>query len=109
LLVRYEDLHENPHHELRRVLDFLGVSHRDEVINEAVNCCSFEKMRNLEKTQQFDMKLKPANPEDEESYKTRKGKVGGFVEYLNEQEIAYINRLINETLSDFYGYNINVN
>ncbi|NEP21579.1 sulfotransferase domain-containing protein [Moorena sp. SIO3I6] len=104
LLVRYEDIHENPHQELRIVLDFLGVQYRDEVINEAVNYSSFEKMRNMEKTQKFDLKLKPANLEDEESYKTRKGKVGGFAEYLNEKEIAYINHLINDTLSDFYGY-----
>lgn len=104
LLVRYEDLHENPHGELRRVLEFLEVQYREEVISEAVNYSAFDKMRKMEKKGKADPKLKPANPKDEESYKTRKGKVGGFWEYLNEEEIAYINRLIDDTLSDFYGY-----
>jgi hypothetical protein len=104
LLVRYEDLHENPHRELKKVLDFLGVQYREEVINEAVNYSSFDKMRKMEKKGKVDSKLKPTDPNDEESYKTRKGKVGGFSEYLNEEEIAYINRLMNESLSDFYGY-----
>jgi len=104
LVVCYEDLHKNPHAELMKVLEFLGVTYRDEVIDEAVASTSFDKMRQREKSNADNPMLKPANVKDEESYKTRKGKVGNFTEYLNEAEIAYINQVIAEKLSDFYQY-----
>lgn len=105
LLVRYEDIHKNPQKELRRVLDFLGLQTiNDEVINEAVKHASFENMHKMEKEDTFNsFRLRPTNKKDEESYKTRKGKVGGYVDYLNKEEIKYLNQSIGDTLR-LYGY-----
>lgn len=106
LLVRYEDIYANPQNELRRVLDFLGLQAiSDGVIAEAVSYAFFDNMRRMEEEDEFDSgKLRPKDRSDKESYKTRKGEVGGFAEYLNANQIEYLNRKINETLSDFYGY-----
>ncbi len=105
LLVKYEDLHLEPHRELEKVFDFLGLSDiSDGVINEAVEYARFDNMRRMEArgTAQTD-KLKPGDKSDLESYKTRKGKVGGFEEYLSKEDIEFINRKMEE-LSPFYGY-----
>jgi hypothetical protein len=106
LLIRYEDIHTNPEKELRRALDFLGVqSVKDEIIAEAVQFASFSRMRKMEIEDQAGVFiLRPADAQDEDSYKTRKGKVGGFVEYFSESEIDYMNRLIEAELPSIYGY-----
>lgn len=106
LLVRYEDIHADPCKELRRVIDFLGLPKvEDGIIAEAAQYASFENMRKMEEENAFNIgRLSPADRTDPESYKTRKGKVGGFTDYLNAAEIEYLNRTMAETLSDFYGY-----
>ena len=106
LLVRYEDMHEDPKRELRRVLDFLDLKEvSNDVIAEAVRFTSFENMRKMELADKFkSTRLRPLDKEDKESYKTRKGKVGGFIDYLSRENIEYINRKMNEELSSLYKY-----
>jgi len=41
---------------------------------------------------------------DPESFKTRKGKVGGYVEDLSESEIAELNDKLKRELNPVYGY-----
>lgn len=106
MLLRYEDLHADTEGQLRRVLDFIGVPGiTDEVIAEAVEAARFDQMRALEKQDAFgSAKMRAANPDDPESFKTRRGKVGGFVDYLGESEIRFIDEAVKSELSDFYGY-----
>jgi len=107
LLVRYEDMKTDPQRELRRVLDFMGLGTiPDETIAEAVEFASFDNMRRMEAQDAFQSGiLKPADAKDQESYKTRKGKIGGFAEYLSEQEIQTLNQRMRTELSDVFGYN----
>jgi len=110
LLVYYEDLHSNTHHELRRIAHFLGISSlKDETINQAVDYASFDNMRKMEIQNEDSTEniLKPFKKEDEESFKTRKGKVSGFTDYLSQEDIEYLNKRIKESLSDFYKYKQN--
>lgn len=108
LLVRYEDMRRDPARELRRVLEFLGLFPIDEaVIQEAVRYASFENMRKMEREGDFKSGvLNPAERSDEDSYKTRKGKVGGYADYLTEDQIKRLNHKIQNDLSAFYGYGI---
>ncbi len=39
---------------------------------------------------------------DPETFKTRKGEVGGYREYLQGEDLAYVERVINEQLDPFY-------
>ena len=48
--------------------------------------------------------LNPAQRSDEDSYKTRKGKVGGYTDYLTEDQIQWLNNKIQSDLSAFFGY-----
>lgn len=106
LLVRYEDLKRDPCKELRRVLDFLDLTEiSDQTICEAVEYASFENMRKLEEQGKFSAgMLKPADREDVNSYKTRKGKIGGYREYLSQNEIERLNEKMLASLSSFYSY-----
>jgi hypothetical protein len=105
LLIRYEDMRANPQYTLRQTVDFLGLSNiGDEILRESVEYASFENMRNMEATGRFSSGiLNPANSEDKSSYKTRKGKIGGFVDYLSESEIEELNLKMHK-LNRFYGY-----
>jgi sulfotransferase family protein len=104
LMMRYEELHEDPHKHLMRALRFLGINGiPDSLIDEVIDFCQFANMRKLEKKGVSGLRL-PASvdPQNNEVYKTRKGKVGGFTEYLSDEEIAYIDAKIQSKLSDYY-------
>jgi hypothetical protein len=109
LLVRYEDIHEDPHRELQRVLKFIGVNPVSErIIDDAVKFASFNNMRSMEADGKFNARqLKPADKLDQESYKTRRGKVGGFADYLNEDDINFLNQQMDENLMEIYNYRSN--
>ena len=43
-------------------------------------------------------KLKPINTNEIEGLKTRSGKIGGYKEYFNEEQLAFINSMLNNHL-----------
>lgn len=94
LLIRYEQLHAAPGDRLRDVLRFLGAGAVGrEHVAEAVTYASFDNMRRLERANVFgDPRLRPGDPHEPETYKVRRGIVGGYVDYLSQADVAYINR-----------------
>ena len=106
LLVRYEDLKADPQRELRRVLNFLGLQIiSDSTLAEAVEYASFENMRKMESSGKFQSgMLSPGSQGDQDSYKTRKGQIKGYINYLNEKEIQDLNHKLATNLSNFFGY-----
>jgi hypothetical protein len=102
-LISYEELHEDAEKVLYHILKFIGVDSIDqEVLQEAVNFSSFENLRKMEADNYFasqsggdDIKrLTPGDIHDPESFKVRKGKVGGYKEYLSREDIEYIDNLV---------------
>jgi hypothetical protein len=106
LLVRYEDLHADTARELRRVARFLGLAGVTEAtIEAAVEHGSFGSMKKREATRPADgTPLAAGKAGDPESFKTRRGKIGGFVDYLSADDVAWLNRRIDTELDPFYGY-----
>lgn len=106
LLVRYEDLKAAPQAELRRVIDFLRLDFiPDAALADAVRFSSFENMRKMEAENRFQSAiLQPADKGDDETYKTRKGKVKGYLDYLEPDQIRALNRLMEDLLSPIFGY-----
>jgi len=91
LAVSYEQMRADPAPTLARVLTFLGIADADSVAPGAVAFASFENMKKMEASGQYGRKMmQPGNAADKESYKVRKGKVGGYREYLTDQDLAYI-------------------
>ena len=106
LLVRYEDIHQDPHRELRRVLDFVGIHGvSDDVIDDAVRYASFSNMRQMEMEDAFDSnKLRAADKSDQDSFKTRKGEVAGYHNYLTAEQIAALDAKIDAQLHPRFKY-----
>jgi hypothetical protein len=48
--------------------------------------------------------LRPADRNDEESFKTRKGVVGGYTSYFTADDVAWIDARIRERLDPAMGY-----
>lgn len=106
LLVRYEDMHADCAEQLKRVLGFIGVVDvSSECIQSAVEYGQFENMRELERANAFNTKIfRPADPKDPESFKTRRGVVGGYSKYLSSGDIEYMNLSIRDKLSDVFEF-----
>ena len=107
LLVRYEDLRRDTAGELRRILQFIGEQPTDDELAEAVSFASIENMRALEEKKAFWFSgsvLKPAVRGNVDSYKVRRGKVGGFRDYFSDAEVEEIERYVRERLDPVFGY-----
>lgn len=101
LLVRFEDMKKDTIKEMKRIVDFLGVDVRDEVISAAVEYGSLENMKKLEQENAFKDKRMKAGGKDPNSFKVRKGKVGGFKEELSKKDIKYVNNLMEKLSLDY--------
>jgi Sulfotransferase domain len=107
LVVRYEDMRAHPEQALGRILAFIGTPGSEDEIREAVAFASFENMRKMEANSTFWLsggRMRPRDQTNPQSFKTRRGKVGGYRDYFDEREIAEIDRLVAEQLSPVFGY-----
>lgn len=104
-LVRYEDLRAAPLEAFRDLLGFFGLPEVDDGrLVRALAFASFENMRRLEASGQFDDDtLRPGDPADPESFKVRRGKVGGYVDYLSAEEVAWLDAEV-ARLDPAFGY-----
>jgi hypothetical protein len=106
LLVRYEDLHSDPAATLRRVFDFLGLpSVGDDALDRAIEYCRFDNMRRMEVEGHFQSaRLKTRNPSDPDSFKTRRGEVGAYREYLDPETLSYLDGRVASDMPPLFGY-----
>ncbi len=109
LLLRYEDMQADPAAQLRRVLDFMGLAAiGDGTVKEAVEYASFRNMQKIESGEEVkSFKLKAGDVNDPNSYKVRRGKVGGYRDDLTPAEIAQLERKMAAKLTPFFGYQPN--
>ena len=108
MLLRYEDLRQNTAHELQRILAFLDVSSAisNQTIAEAIDFADFQRMQRMERDGQYKHtpRLRPGDLDEPKSFKVRRGKVGGYKDYLSAQEIAWLTERLENNLSPYYGY-----
>ncbi len=112
LLLRYEEMRKNPALSLRQAAEFIGVGNiSEENIAAAVDFASFENMKKMESQSEFnDSMLKTGQSGDSEASKVRKGKIGGFKEYLDEDDLRFIDEALREQAAedcDWYFYQEN--
>lgn len=103
LLLRYEDIHKNPHNTLIKTLNFIGLKNvKKEIIDKAVNFANFNNMQKMERENFFNTDiLKPTDITDKETYKVRRGIIGDHISYLNDKDFEYIERVITEMGNPF--------
>ncbi len=98
-LCSYEDFHERTLQEFSALAEYyLGYPLEEKKAREAVEFGSFDNMQEMERTgalaNDLGSRMRPADKNDPESYKTRKGRVGGFVEELSPTTIAQCDKIL---------------
>jgi hypothetical protein len=108
LVVKYEDLRADTKGELRRVLEFFGAAPTEEELDDAVSFASVENMRRMELENASKAgahrSLKPADANDPSSFKVRRAKVGGWRDYVTEEQSDAIDAMVKEKLDPVFGY-----
>ena len=95
LHMKYEDMHNKPEEALSQTMRFLGLHQVGEkLIRDAIQFASFDNMKVMEKEFMFkERSMRPANVSDDESFKVRKGMVGGYTSYLSPNDIDFIDKV----------------
>ena len=108
LVIKYEDLKADTVGELGKALRFLGQSPTDAELADAAAFASVENMRKMEQENAGKLaanaRLKPANANDPSSFKVRRAKVGGWRDYVTEEQAAAIDAMVRERLDPVFGY-----
>jgi len=107
MILRYEDLKADPKAELDRLTRFIGTPGSEASLAGAVDYASFDNMRKLETDNRSWLtggRMKPKDPTNPESFKTRRGKVGGFRDYFTDAENAAILAFVDQRLDPIFGY-----
>lgn len=99
-MVSYEQLRLNTNDQLTAILSFFKAKRDPTSVEEVVQASSFQEMRKAEATNGFanayGAVLSPSDPSNPESFKVRKGKVGGFVDYLTREDVEYCDGVLRE-------------
>jgi hypothetical protein len=98
LAVSYEQLKSDAVDWVRRILDFLGQTRDTTQIAEVVARCTFSRMQQREREgsykAQYGHILAPGESTDPDSYKIRRGVVGGYKDELSAEDIAFCNQVL---------------
>ena len=90
MLLGYERLRAEPDNAVAAVLDFFGIPVHPGFLDEAIEASSFEAMRRIEVA--GGMPGRRYDRSDQESLRVRRGKIGGYADYLEPEQIAYVDR-----------------
>ncbi|MEW2575434.1 sulfotransferase domain-containing protein [Streptomyces syringium] len=101
LLTSYERLTADTAGELGRVLEFCGMPPAgEETLRAAAAFADFTSMRAMELSDALGTdRLRPTIPGDPDSYKTRRGVIGGFRDYLTSEQIDYVDDVTRRILA----------
>jgi hypothetical protein len=104
-VVRYEDIMRAPREQLEAIVSFLGAPFGRDEVDEAVEFAAFENLQRLEASDFFkNSRLQPGNPDDPDSFKVRRGVVGGYRDYFDERQIRAMEDRVRSQLSPVFGY-----
>ena len=110
LVVKYEDLRADTKGQLApRAAISSAQPPTDAELDDAVSFASIDNMRrmeleNAEQGRPPTRSLKPGDANDPSSFKVRRAKVGGWRDYVTEEQAAAIDRMVKETLDPVFGY-----
>jgi len=106
LIIHYEKMRKEPQAVMREVLAFVGTPGDDDQIAQAVEFASLENMKKLEEKSVFrgsGVRVKAGDPNNPDSFKVRRGKVGGYRDYFDAAQVAEIDAMMAQ-LDPVFGY-----
>ena len=104
-IVSYESCWNDPESVFKDILEFLNIQeYCPAAFTYSITYTSFENMKALEKSRSFNEKgLTPGDVNDPDSYKVRRGKIGGYKGYLSQEDVDFLDEAIAH-LDPRYGY-----
>lgn len=98
--VKYDTMRLNPSEYLVQLIHFFDIPIDETRIPEVVDYCSFERMKDREtKREGWQYYYQYTTLDNPESFKCRRGKVGGYVDYLSPEDIQYC-----DSITEQYNY-----
>ena len=86
----YEELRDDSRCQFFRLIRQINMPYNEHAFCRALRESSFERMREAEEKGIWDdARLQPGRRGDSDSFKVRRGKVGGFRDYFNEEDYAF--------------------
>jgi hypothetical protein len=99
LLVKYEELRAEPVATLLKIIRLMGEEFSEEEIRQAVEWGSFDNLQKLETSGTFKQGgMKLVNANDPSTFKVRRGKVGGYREDFEPDQVAELEALVRENI-----------
>jgi hypothetical protein len=105
LLVKYEQLRSEPVPTLLKITQLMGAEFSEEEICQAVEWGSFENLQKLETSGTFSQGgMKLVNANDPSTFKVRRGKVGGYREDFEPDQVAELEALVRDNICPELAY-----
>jgi len=105
LIVSYEALRRDTLGTFAKIADFLGAGATPAQLADAVEWAKFENMKQREAESASESgRLKAADVDNPDSFKTRRAKAGGYRDDFTDTELATIEHAIATTLDPRFGY-----
>jgi hypothetical protein len=98
LVLTYEMLHRDTGKNVADVLTFMEIPVAAGILRESVSLSTFHAMQSIEKKR--GIPRFQASPDDPESQRVRRGKVGGSREYLDPEDLDYMRQTSESLLTD---------
>lgn len=100
-ILSYEQMHKATVAALCAVADFAGTTLDPKIAELVTSNRMFARLRTAEATGELAHRygpfLLPGDSNDAESFKVRRGVVGGYIDYLSEADLSYCDLILTET------------
>ena len=108
-LIRYEDMRADPAGILDRVTAVTGTPGKAEHIEAAKDYAAYENMKKREGASEgmraSGQRVRPGDDSNPDSFKVRRGKVGGYRDYFTPEQLRIIDAMVDGRLDPIFAYN----
>lgn len=112
-LLRYEDLRARPEESFGTVMNYLEIPLREQDVRQAIEAGDFDNMKKIEssgsgpkyRSSGLDI-FATGDRSNPDAYHVRRGKVGGYRDYLDEGLVAELEQRVENEMGEWYGYRV---
>lgn len=107
-VIRYEDMRLDPAASLQQAVSFAGTPGSPEHIEAAREYAAYENMKKREASNDgmraSGQRVRPGDESNPDSFKVRRGKIGGYRDYFTPEQMEQVDALVNGKLNPVFGY-----
>ncbi len=104
LNMSYDELKKNPFDSMKKILNHVGSGVSDDSIKAAIENTTLQKMRQNESGNADNPWATTKGKDNPNSFHSRKGIIGEYKTFFSQEDINYIDKLINENLDSVFNY-----